>query len=132
MRMSRRRGFTLIEIMIVIAIIALLIAISIPGFIRARDFSRTKRIQKDLVAIDDAARQYVIEYSLGPSDAMPSLQDLVELGYLRTMPRPPLAGEYVAGTAYSELGAIDPDSYPRFVDASGREHPERVHPDLLP
>lgn len=118
--------------MIVIAIIGLLLAISIPGFIRAREYTRTKRIQKDLSAIDDASRQYVIEYNLGPADPMPTLAELLALGYLRNEPKPPIPGEYIAATAYSELGVIDPDSYPQFIDAGGGSHPERVHPDLLP
>jgi prepilin-type N-terminal cleavage/methylation domain-containing protein len=56
-----RRGFTLVEIMIVVAIIALLAAIAVPGFLRARKRSQASRILNDLRLIDAAVDQYAIE-----------------------------------------------------------------------
>ena len=56
-----RRGFTLVEIMIVVAIIALLAAIAVPGFLRARKRSQATRILNDLRLIDSAVDQYAIE-----------------------------------------------------------------------
>ena len=58
---SRRGGFTLVEIMIVVAIIALLAAIAVPGFLRARKRSQASRILNDLRMIDAACDQYAIE-----------------------------------------------------------------------
>ena len=58
---SRRSGFTLVEIMIVVAIIALLAAIAVPGFLRARKRSQASRIINDLRLIDSAVDQYAIE-----------------------------------------------------------------------
>jgi prepilin-type N-terminal cleavage/methylation domain-containing protein len=58
---SRRGGFTLVEIMIVVAIIALLAAIAVPGFLRARKRSQASRIINDLRLIDSAVDQYAIE-----------------------------------------------------------------------
>ena len=60
---SRRTGFTLVEIMIVVAIIALLAAIAVPGFLRARKRSQASRIINDLRLIDSAIDQYAIETS---------------------------------------------------------------------
>jgi prepilin-type N-terminal cleavage/methylation domain-containing protein len=60
---SKRRGFTLVEIMIVVAIIALLAAIAVPGFLRARKRSQASRILNDLRMIDSALDQYAIETS---------------------------------------------------------------------
>ena len=57
------KGFTLVEIMIVVAIIALLAAISIPGFLRARKRSQGTIIKNDLRWIDSAKDQYAIEYN---------------------------------------------------------------------
>src|SRR5947207_7679500 len=54
-------GFTLVEIMIVVAIIALLAAIAVPGFLRARKRSQATRILNDLRMIDSAVDQYAIE-----------------------------------------------------------------------
>jgi prepilin-type N-terminal cleavage/methylation domain-containing protein len=56
-----RRGFTLVEIMIVVAVIALLAAIAVPGFLRARKRSQATRILNDLRLIDSATDQYAIE-----------------------------------------------------------------------
>ncbi len=58
---QRRGGFTLVEIMIVVAIIALLAAIAVPGFLRARKRSQASRILNDLRLIDSAVDQYAIE-----------------------------------------------------------------------
>jgi prepilin-type N-terminal cleavage/methylation domain-containing protein len=58
---KRRGGFTLVEIMIVVAIIALLAAIAVPGFLRARKRSQASKILNDLRLIDAAVDQYAIE-----------------------------------------------------------------------
>ena len=56
-----RQGFTLVEIMIVVAIIALLASIAVPGFLRARKRSQATRIINDLRLIDNAVDMYAIE-----------------------------------------------------------------------
>jgi prepilin-type N-terminal cleavage/methylation domain-containing protein len=58
---KRRGGFTLVEIMIVVAIIALLAAMAVPGFLRARKRSQASRILNDLRLIDAAIDQYAVE-----------------------------------------------------------------------
>ncbi len=58
---KNRVGFTLVEIMIVVAIIALLAAIAVPNFLRARKRSQATRILEDLRMIDAAIDQYAIE-----------------------------------------------------------------------
>jgi prepilin-type N-terminal cleavage/methylation domain-containing protein len=60
---TKRAGFTLVEIMIVVAIIALLAAIAVPGFLRARKRSQASKILNDLRLIDAAIDQYAIETS---------------------------------------------------------------------
>ncbi len=62
MKLNKKRGgFTLVEIMIVVAIIALLAAIAVPGFLRARKRSQASRVVNDLRLIDSAVDQYAIE-----------------------------------------------------------------------
>src|SRR6516165_5554317 len=56
-----QKGFTLVEIMIVVAIIALLAAIAVPGFLRARKRSQASKMLNDLRMIDAAIDQYAIE-----------------------------------------------------------------------
>jgi prepilin-type N-terminal cleavage/methylation domain-containing protein len=63
-----RRGFTLVEIMIVVAIIALLAAVGIPGFLRARKRSQASRIINDLRLIDAAVDAYAIESNKSTGD----------------------------------------------------------------
>ena len=58
---DKRRGFTLVEIMIVVAIIALLAAITVPGWLRARKRSQATRVVNDLRLIDSAVDQYAVE-----------------------------------------------------------------------
>src|SRR5438045_1763197 len=65
-----QKGFTLVEIMIVVAIIALLAAIAVPGFLRARKRSQASRILNDLRMIDSAVDQYAIESNRKTGDAV--------------------------------------------------------------
>ena len=67
---KRRGGFTLVEIMIVVAIIALLAAIAVPGFLRARKRSQASRILNDLRMIDSAVDQYAIETNRSTGSAV--------------------------------------------------------------
>ena len=67
---NQRGGFTLVEIMIVVAIIALLAAIAVPNFLRARKRSQATRILEDLRIIDSAIDQYAIENNKSSGDAV--------------------------------------------------------------
>jgi prepilin-type N-terminal cleavage/methylation domain-containing protein len=68
MHSSSRKAFTLVEIMIVVAIIALLAAIAVPGFVRSRKRSQAAKILNDLRLIDSAVDQYAIETSKKSGD----------------------------------------------------------------
>src|SRR5258708_7772258 len=72
---SRKSGFTLVEIMIVVAIIALLAAIAVPNFLRARKRSQATRILEDLRILDSATDQYAIENNK-TSGNTPAISDL--------------------------------------------------------
>jgi prepilin-type N-terminal cleavage/methylation domain-containing protein len=62
---SRRSGFTLVEIMIVVAIIALLASIAVPSFLRARKRSQATAVLETLRMVDGAKDQYAIENGKG-------------------------------------------------------------------
>ena len=57
----RKSGFTLVEIMIVVAIIGLLAAIAIPNFVKARQTAQTNACINNLRVIDGAVNQYALE-----------------------------------------------------------------------
>src|ERR1700712_3800977 len=66
---KRRGGFTLVEIMIVVAIIALLAAIAVPGFLRSRKRSQATNVLNDARVLDGALNQYAIENNRSGSSA---------------------------------------------------------------
>src|SRR5512135_3004399 len=76
---SNKAGFTLVEIMIVVAIIGLLAAIAIPNFVRARQTSQTNACLNNLRQIDGAKQQFALEngktaaYDCQPADVTPYL-----------------------------------------------------------
>ena len=67
---KNRGGFTLVEIMIVVAIIALLAAIAVPNFLRARKRSQASRVLEDLRLVDSAIDQYAIETNKKTNDSV--------------------------------------------------------------
>ena len=94
-----RGGFTLVEIMIVVAIIALLAAIAVPGFLRSRKRSQATAILNDARIISGAIDQYAIENNMTGSGSVliPSLK-----GFFKPASR--LYTQAAAGTLYDILG----------------------------
>jgi prepilin-type N-terminal cleavage/methylation domain-containing protein len=104
---KRRGGFTLVEIMIVVAIIALLAAIAVPGFLRARKRSQASRIINDLRLIDSAVDQYAIETNK-QSGAVVNTTDWT--AYLKQGTNLYSTGKDILGNGY---GAQTVDSIPK-------------------
>jgi general secretion pathway protein G len=81
-----RRGFTLIELMIVMAIIAILISIAVPIYNHVITRSRESVLRNNLFTI----RTMIDEYTYDKQKAPQTLQDLVSEGYLRDVPTDPI------------------------------------------
>ena len=79
---TKRDAFTLVEIMIVVAIIALLASIAVPNFLRSRKRSQATQVLEDLRQIDSAVDQYAIETnkSGGSTVAWADVQKYIKTG----------------------------------------------------
>ncbi|HTD66207.1 MAG TPA: prepilin-type N-terminal cleavage/methylation domain-containing protein [Candidatus Limnocylindria bacterium] len=91
---SRRSAFTLVEIMIVVAIIGLLAAITIPNFIKAREASQKNACIANLKQIDGAKSTWALELKK-TSTSVPVVADIYGVtAYIRTEPLCPGGGVY--------------------------------------
>jgi general secretion pathway protein G len=89
MRSGRRGGrsaFTLIEMMIVMAIIVILVAVAVPFYQKAIVRAKESVLHNNIFAL----RSAIDEYSYDKQKAPQSLQDLVTAGYLREVPKDPI------------------------------------------
>ncbi len=108
---TKKAGFTLVEIMIVVLIIGILLAIAIPNFVQARESSRAKACIGNLKQLDSATQQFAMDnkksstYTMLPAD----FTGLAPT-YLHTMPLCPEGGNYKPGANVA--------SYP-YCDYSG-------------
>jgi prepilin-type N-terminal cleavage/methylation domain-containing protein len=95
-RIRKTKGFTLVEIMIVVLIIGILMAIAVPNFIRARENSRASTCIANLKQMDAAKEQWAMDQRQD-AGAEPTWEDLVGDGadaYMKAQPECPSGGEY--------------------------------------
>jgi general secretion pathway protein G len=87
-RSSRGRGFTLIELMIVISIILILVSIAVPVYEKSLVRAKESVLRQDLKTMRDQIDNYTMDKEKAPQ----SLQDLIDAGYLRVIPKDPFTG----------------------------------------
>ncbi len=122
---KKESGFTLIELMVVVLIIAILVAIAVPVFSSARESAWRRTCQSNLRTIDGAVQTYYASYDALPSgfvDTVDNSHPLVAGGFLKRAPECPRARALGAGqTVYDLTGdianpqgisAVCPGNYP--------------------
>jgi general secretion pathway protein G len=85
-RISGEAGFTLIELMIVMLIVAILSAIAIPAYLQSVKAAKEAVLKEDLHVLRGAIDAYTADKEKAPQ----SLDDLVQTGYLKTIPSDPM------------------------------------------
>ena len=134
---NRQRGFTLIEIMVVVVILSVLGALVVPQIIDKVDVAKVKRAQSDIRAVQTALDLYRLDNFKYPTTEQ-GLQALVKQpvdptitnynpnGYLKSLPKDPWGNEYkysapgTHGTAYDIIS----------LGADGREGGEGPNKDI--
>jgi len=103
--LQKSKGFTLIEIMIVLAIMGIVVAIAVPAWLRAREIARARGCAENLSKIDGAVEQYALDYHLsnGDSTIHNKWEDIVgPSSYIKRIPECPAGGVYEFGVIGEE------------------------------
>ena len=85
-KQKKDAGFTLIELMIVMAIIGVLAMVAVPSYIQAIKHAREAVLMEDLRTMRSAIDSYTMDKQKAPQ----SLDDLIQDGYLKSIPRDPM------------------------------------------
>lgn len=115
-----KKGFTLAEVLIVVAIIGILITIVIPQYKNSLIKAKEAVLKENLFQIRDAISKYYKDKNKYPV----SLEDLVTSRYFRTIPVDPFSGKadwiLIRNEPEDEFESFDPDEYQGIIDVKSR------------
>ncbi len=112
-RGSRSRGFTLIEMLIVISIMVTLISIAVPIYTASITHAKEAVLRDDLFTLRSCIDQYTMDKQKAPQ----SLEDLVSAGYLKQLPADPFTGRNDTWVPAQDDTLMDPSQTdPGIVD----------------
>ena len=124
-RRNRSRGFTLIELMIVISLILILVSISVPAYNTSILRAKESVLLQNLFTL----RSLISQYTLDKQKAPQSLEDLVTAGYIKQIPIDPFTGkndtwtveqeDYSLSVDQQETGITDVHSGSALTSSSG-------------
>ena len=101
-RSKQSRGFTLIELMIVISVILILVSVALPAYQQSIWRARESVLKQNLFSL----RSVISQYTLDKQKAPQSLEDLVTGGYFKQIPRDPITGRNDTWTVEEETDTI--------------------------
>jgi general secretion pathway protein G len=86
---KRARGFTLIEMMIVISLVLLLVSVALPVYSRSVLRAKESVLKQDLFTLRNVIDQYTLDKQKAPQ----TLDDIVQAGYIKVIPKDPFTNE---------------------------------------
>jgi general secretion pathway protein G len=101
-RKKRSRGFTLIEMLIVMSLILILVSVALPAYQQSIWRARESVLKQNLFAL----RSVISQYTLDKQKAPQSLEDLVSAGYFKQIPNDPMTGRSDTWTVEEETDTI--------------------------
>lgn len=104
-RFLRSRGFTLLELMIVISMLLILISIAVPQYQINLRRARESVLRQNLFTL----RSVISQYTLDKQKAPQSLEDLVSAGYLKVIPHDPITNQTDWNVEQEESTIMSPD-----------------------